>query len=271
MEKKILNRAKRLRRRLKEEVIKEGESGLCDFAILTETQENLYTSMPCHAAITRPCNSNPIAIVTLIRKPENIRIRGFVLKYLEWLMNHSVYSECFVTKSGMEAVLSGIILRTNIPANLLVAALIATRYPWEHSLTFYFYWCQLVKRGVDKSLAFLAAHCVKEPTEGFYRFDNTPTVHVSIDTLEIGRRGIKLFIKKDYSKCLLNPFYYRELNYRDVSKMFPGKLGFISLNEMTYPHTKRVRNPFGSYKVIGFKNKEIAFDTLAAILQEKFK
>lgn len=84
-------------------------------------------------------------------------------KYFYWyLANESCYKDCFLLKDvqKMEEI-ECVICSTDVPANLLAGALIATRQQWEyHDRVESFY--QLAKLGLPNNLAFYLgnfAHC----------------------------------------------------------------------------------------------------------------
>lgn len=75
-----------------------------------------------------------IALVHVLYTKKADAACGFKLcnKYWDWLMNESFWSQAFITKDVEEARKLGVILRTDIPGNILMGAAIALRAPWEY-------------------------------------------------------------------------------------------------------------------------------------------
>lgn len=90
--------------------------------------------------------------------------------YLDWLLTESPFSDFYVTKSVAEVRKTGVcIVRCDIPANLMLAALVAFRHVWEFP-SFIQAWQKLVERGVDKAHALVLSQWCSADAKGVVCF-----------------------------------------------------------------------------------------------------
>jgi hypothetical protein len=79
--------------------------------------------------------------------------------YLFWLTSRSPYTKAFVLKGGKKIRKLGyLVVRTDIPANLLAGALFAHRAITEHKGSIALCWWHLKEAGLHPDLAFCHAH-----------------------------------------------------------------------------------------------------------------
>ena len=143
-----------------------------------------------------------------------------VTKYFDWLINRSPFHHAFPEQLLRRTVDTCLIVDASTPSNLMVAALIASRYPYEfpHIVKLM---QDLVAKGVDENLAFLTAHGVNR-----YGKDG----HI-MPAHRIGGGGhqvlwgeqvnnLKAFITSDVSKYLLRLPYNKDKKYTGVHQLF---------------------------------------------------
>lgn len=134
------------------------------------------------------------------------------LPYINWLINDSPYSEAFLTKDALDCIKNSFVLRTDIPNNLLVGALIATRYVSESPgpadrITV---WNKFVDMGMPPNIAFLFCHLFKMNDKGVTSFQamsdghSALTVNVDWDYIVNFVNGIKKYPGENYN----NTFSY---------------------------------------------------------------
>lgn len=239
MEESILKRAKALRRRLnleenRERESEEGYGGLVTFGVVRESGSRKCIGGPCHAELSRISWDKPLAVVSLIDYTNIKEVReklGYTIPFYRWLLNDSIYRDCFVTKSPLEAIRRGVICRTDLPSNLLLGALIATRYPWEYGKSNFLAWCEFYRRGVNPSMAFVLCHSyLKKWGEEDVSFQGELLGHNSISLTSMGEEGLRAFLKGDRYR-MLNPTssLYKNNRYKWVTHAWEDWAGEISL------------------------------------------
>lgn len=143
---------------------KTSDKGNNGIAILVDNRPSKTLSVstgPCHGFVRDRGDKHIVAIVSrIVRKCTNYsaRITDPILleKYYDFIMNRSPWSQCFMYKSAKQALVNKcVVLKTDVPANLMQGALISTRHPWEFP-TRVTLWDELTKAGVDEHTAFLA-------------------------------------------------------------------------------------------------------------------
>ena len=119
----------------------------------------------CHANLTRPGVKNPKFIINRLQwgwksgrayAPLDTREA-----YLEYLSYRSPYRKAFAIKGGKKILDDGYaVFNTNIPGNLMAAAMLSVRMMWEYPGV-PFIWHELVKNGVHPDVAYLHAYQVQ--------------------------------------------------------------------------------------------------------------
>lgn len=200
MDKKVLLRAKALRRKLNKDFLLD-QTGLVTFGCVREGEREDYEYIggPCHMGLAGGWATKPTAVVSLInysRIKANRHKSGYTIPYYRWLLNDSIYRDCFVTKSPIEAIHKGVICHTDVPSNLLLGALIATRYPWEYANKQFKTWCELYRRGVNPSMAFIVCHAALYSFKKL-SFQGVLLRHNALDLHDMTERGMEVFLKGD--------------------------------------------------------------------------
>lgn len=129
-------------------VIKEGESPFRDHG---RDGGRVY----CMARL-RDVSGRPRFIVSKLMKGEVSR------EYLNWLLGESSFSKYYLADSYEEVrELGGVVVRCDIPANLMMMALQLFRYSWEFP-SLIGQWTELCKEGLEEHDALIAAHFMNE-------------------------------------------------------------------------------------------------------------
>ena len=136
-----------------------------------------------------------------------------VIKYYDWLFNVSPYSSVFITKSGEEAVKSKwMVINCEVPSNLMMSALQASRIPWEYHSTM---WVlnDLTEAGVEPNLAFLIGMHMRggEFRKGSADWSAGESEHRCLDVGKLDEKAIKAFINSAPVNC--NDLYSKETEY----------------------------------------------------------
>lgn len=221
MDKKVLLRAKALRRKLNKDFLLRPQ-GLVTFGCVREGEKEdyQYISGPCHMGLAIEDADKPIAVVSLIDYGKIKKKRhkvGYTIPYYRWLLNDSIYRDCFVTKSPIEAIHKGVICHTDVPSNLLLGALIATRYPWEYANRHFKTWCELYSRGVNPSMAFVLCHAALYARNQL-SFQGVLLGHNAIDLYDMTKEGMEVFLRGERDHAFNErPSLYTDNNYKGVT------------------------------------------------------
>ena len=167
-------------------------------------------------------------------------------KYYNFLFHESVFKDCYVTKDPTRCVRDGIVVRTDKPANLVVAACIATRQAWEYdhiskSIN------RMIGFGIEPRKAHLAGHIIEVGSDGCYEHRNEGG-HYAVYTREMGPKN---FLKGVLDPDLgFNTMSYREArNYWGIPYMWGNGGGLeIPLDNKQKENTS---DPFGYIKSLG--------------------
>lgn len=138
--------------------------GNSNFCIAYKNNIRVFIDEPCFAAI-RTIGEGSKYIGHYIYPPkwvhEETLLRISVTQYFDWLINRSPFHTAFPEQSLKRAVTEAIIVDCNTPANLLLAALIASRQPHEYA-TNVAIMQKLVRLGVPENMAFMASYFVDD-------------------------------------------------------------------------------------------------------------
>lgn len=138
---------------------REGTGGNSNYCVVGETSFEHYHRQACHLGLGGEAASKVdrrIAVVNYLNDPthgsEGVKI------YLQWLLNESPFAFTFVSKDVDQVLKDKYIIHdAHTPANLMAAGCVTVRHLWENEHIIANF-VALVKRGVNKNLAFLLAH-----------------------------------------------------------------------------------------------------------------
>lgn len=141
-------------------------------------------------------------------------------KFFSFLFTDSVFADCYINRDPGRCEEDGITVRTDLPANLVVAACIATRQAWEYpeiGRTI----LRLIKFGVEPRKAHIAAHVIRVRSNGEYE-SNYRGGHIAVYADQMGKEAISNFLSGILDKSIeLNLPNYREArDYRKIPTMW---------------------------------------------------
>lgn len=210
MNEEVIDRSKELLRVMRSEQNSNRRRGLSDEnanfgAVLPKGRTKHEVGNVCHAHLGDNYNLgyqgalSVVSLITVDRIKQTRIAKGYTTPYYRWLLNVSPWADVFITKCPKEAMSKGVILRTDVPSNLMNGALICSRYGWEGQGSGYapkqqiYVWGELRKRGVDESLAFLVAHQTRI-TKGYLYWDNINSGHEVLSLSEMSQSSMKKFL-----------------------------------------------------------------------------
>ena len=180
--------------------------------------------------------------------------KGVLEAYYSFLFHESVFAECYVTKDPSRCIEDGVIVRTDRPANLVVAACIATRQAWEKKsigMTV----VGLIKLGLSPRKAHLAAHSIALAEDGSW-VSKCFVGHVAVLVGYMDKRSVSNFLSGYLNKTEeLNVKTYEEARtYSGIPYMWGQKprgtgLGIRQQGEFSKARTDY--DPFGLIKTVG--------------------
>lgn len=161
---------------------KKPTNGVCRYSFIDSDatiHDPAYTA--CHAGMNRAYYKRPdkkkFAPKAVVNKIMPLLVsEEAAFAFYEWMLNYSPYADVWRSKSPRGVLRDGAaIARTDVPSNLLVGALIATRSLSEEYSKNYMIgqtWYDLVSRGVHPNIAFPAAHTFGKNANGAFYWAN---------------------------------------------------------------------------------------------------
>lgn len=100
-------------------------------------QESDWYNYVCHGYAKGTFPRETKAILTITKEKKNFKThsRRSVVMFYDWLLNKSPWSSVFLVKDPEFAYDTGTIIRTDVPASLLLSAAIFSRTPWDGGLS----------------------------------------------------------------------------------------------------------------------------------------
>lgn len=150
------------------------------------------------SAIARQIDSTILYVVSIIKN--GLCDWSLAVRWWDWLMNESPYARVFPEQGTAEQCLDRgyVFVDAEYSGSAIVAALVASRIPWEESLVCEA-WCKLIDKGTNKNLAFLIAHTANG-THINFNFRKGRTCHVSVHLDTWSASDINDFVFGDYSR-----------------------------------------------------------------------
>jgi hypothetical protein len=231
----------------------------------------------CHAALSRAKDlgnakkkGGPVVISNRIMyKYRPALSKEMIDEYSSFLVNDSVFSECFVNKDMSKLGTQGLIVRTDKPPNMVAAACIASRQAWEHShvasTTLL-----LIKEGVLPRVAEIVSYLAKVTEDGeinqYYTSGHSPMRLSSaneqvIRSILSGRLSSKLLLNKGT--------WQKELTYGGIGEMWEGynDHGSCCILFESDRRERELSDPFKLLKYVEKKEKK----SIADVVMEKFE
>lgn len=172
-------------------------------------------------------------------------------KFFSFLFTDSVFANCYITQDPGKCEEDGISVRTDLPANLVVAACIATRQAWEYpdiGRTV----LRLIKFGVEPRKAHLAAHSIKVEADGNYQ-NSYRGSHIAVYSENMGKKAVLNFLSGTLcDKIILNLSTYREArDYREIPVMWGAETRNLFKITRNYRPAPSQSDPFKFIKQVG--------------------
>ena len=181
---------------------------------------HISPNQACHAGLQNEYDGNyncgSLATVSLIHDNEDL---SYIEQrdYLQWLLNDSCYAHCFVDKDAAYTLRRGfIITRTDVPSNILMGGLIASRRVSEYTHVAKMF-NMLRRSGMQSAeLAYLIAHHVNSRTVRNNKGNlmDLNIGHTSVDISIMGKEAMNRFLDKTPFK--INADYCDDWHYCGV-------------------------------------------------------
>jgi hypothetical protein len=135
-----------------------------------------------------------------------------IKRYLAWLFNKSAFKHVFLTKTPNYMNKGGwFVVRTDVPSNVMLAAIISARQTHERSAHIFLKWCDLVDAGVDPAVAYLVSfgflHYTQPSLQTGSHHNDAQTVPYSYVTMDAAAAflngGFVGSLRKTYAKSSL--------------------------------------------------------------------
>jgi len=230
-------------------------SSTSSFASLNEDgTADTYMNTVCHSALNKG-GPGTLFVVSRIDKEgrkKNLRDRVFY----NWLIKISPYSSFIINTRYADAMRRGLIVRTDVPANLMVQALVVSRHPWEHTELIDL-WYSLVKKGVHPNIAFPLVFFVREEEEDKWIYTLHEGNHKAISSKYLDLEFFKNFMKGEYTAA--RPNFYNNARYTGMFSLWNGKtVGSTWLDDKDAKNLVLTEMPTDSIeKMIGWDKVEI--------------
>lgn len=204
------------------------ESRACEveYAILNRNGNGSFISgQPCHGRMKQGWDSGVkyirSAIYPSVRAEVSYELQRW---YYRWLLQVSPYRFCIMNKSVKDIQENGLLVRTDVPANYLLGTLIASRYTWSH-YEVVLLMRELVKKGVEKNLAFVASHLFRTVYDDSSKIEGYRQHNPHDETLAIQVGYVNQeFVENFSSATLKNPEadYEQRRSYQNVFGLWSG-------------------------------------------------
>jgi hypothetical protein len=231
----------------------------------------------CHAALMRAKGlgntkkGGPVVISNRIMYKYRPSLSKMIDEYSSFLVNDSVFSECFVNKDMSRLGTQGLIVRTDKPPNMVAAACIASRQAWEHS------WVAsttllLIKEGVLPRVAEIVSYLAKV-TEGGEINQYYTSGHSPMRLSSANKQVIRSILSgKLNPKVELNKGTWQEaLAYGGIGEMWEGykegDFGGSCCIRFESDRDTELSDPFNLLKYVEKKEKK----SIADVVMEKFE
>lgn len=202
---------------------------------------------PCYAKLGRLHQEVFNSSAELLQVPlqrEDSQVEEEVLEdFLNYLVKESPFSEVFTVKDISFIRTYGAILKTDIPANLMIAAATVLRSLWEHT-HIPTIWFKLVREGVNKDVALLGAHCIIEK-EGRYQ-KNTEFGHRAFDPNFVDEKLITNFLNRTPENPVEN--YSTSLKYSRIHVLYADSRKSI-MDDYKFEEKKKYSDPWDTWYV----------------------
>lgn len=137
------------------------------------------------------------------RAAEGLEFSKEIVHYFDWLFNDSPWNSIFVTKSGAQAWDERhLVVRTDVPSNLLIGGLMASRVVSESSNPMFVMY-DMKDTNIPMNLAFLIGQCLLggDMRRGTCKWGDTTAEHRAVGVGSMGQEAVLNFIDCYPSNC----------------------------------------------------------------------
>lgn len=167
-------------------------------------------------------------------------------RFFNWVVKESPWKDAFITKTWETALRSAITLNTKLPHSNMIAGAVVLRSGYEGRLCVV--WDELVKRGIDPTVAYFFSNFLAPHKEGFVpcefpilRAHGIVPVSFSVECLkQFIANGPVLSTRTDRNGWAL---------YRTVA-VVPDKRGVGDIFKLFEPHITTIKEGWTLHKVI---------------------
>lgn len=219
------------------------KNSCCAFSVINDENKEIFygSSEPCHASLSRPEQEGAPKWVlsTHQRVGENITdvIRD---AYISYLTNYSMFKDAFYIKDTEWIIANCYVMRTDVSANLLAGALMATRQIWEHH-SHMVGWYRLMEQGIPADLAFMFGSLTSVSDGG-----------KKAKFSDLGGSHCQFHIGLMSDECIKNAFNHNPTNVkRGLYKDSPYYEGVNAMWSKNFGNTHSALTPLRSIKVGG--------------------
>lgn len=198
---------------------KDGHHSTASFIVL-KNDKTVFSVMNggCHSSLQSATSLDNSYVVSWVRDTH-----PDVLPFLRWLRLRSPYSHFILNTSAPDILRRGIVVRTDVPANLLAQLMVSTRQLWEYK-DIVSTWNVITKGGINPTLAFALAHSFtyNEDTKSFSAM-NRASSHNAMD----GDYNTKDNLVRMLSGKPANPLpnYEKHSDYHGIFTMWGDRRG----------------------------------------------
>jgi hypothetical protein len=261
------------------------------FSVIDEDGKIIHNgNQACHAGLSYSGASKPQRVISRIQWESSGRFgdldwtpHEMKVAFFDWLTLESPYAPTYIYGGGEKAVRRGfVVCRTDVPSNLLAGALIAHRAATEFNSRIMRGWWELVKRGVNKNLAFFLGHWFADGAGGLMDVTYRNS-HVAVDASSYSTKYIMAFCTSKMFN--LNKNYLDDPSrYHPVHDIFYHDGGGDSrelknIEKDSYGEAKAFSkksrkssvNPFKKQEAADVVDSQIFYDIFAPRIIEFFK
>lgn len=196
-------------------------SDITSLALVSPEYVHFCPNQACHAGLANSTyagfpreKATRIAAISLIQDRKNNE--DDCLKYYDYLINRSPWADAFVNRSAKDTVANGAIFNTDIPANYMAGAMMATRMCTEYR-SWLPLWIEMVKLGAPERLADILCYGATLNTKTGLVSYQSYCGHCPIDTARM--TGALSYIKGEMKNPNVGT-YQDSYDYRGVNDLW---------------------------------------------------
>lgn len=208
----------------------------------------------CHAGLRRGHLGEPKFAAIYSTIVYSKLSREHQLMFIDYMINRSVWANCFINESVQEVIDTCWILDPDQPSNYIAGACFATRWlsEWPHRCKA---WVAMVEAGVDENEAMFLSHGLQSEGEGDDLFpiiiDQSSAWHTPLEK-NINKTYFNNFVN---GKGIIDDSYNKKKSYDDVQNTW----GQTYYGDLDYNFFGDIKPRGEEVKVKGKKNLNIFF------------